>query len=263
MGVGGEAKEVVFPKSLKELKEAVACPRFFIIGNGSNIIASDEGYSARIICTKELRKIKYSVVGKDVFLFCEAGVNLFELNRLCAKNNFGGLEFSYGIPGSVGGAVRMNAGAFGGQMSDVVEYVQILENGRLKRIKKFDFSYRHSGLEDKIIYSVGLKLKLSQGVKERQENYLNERKAKQPYAYRSAGSVFKRTGELIPAQIIDKLGLKGVKRNGAEISKVHAGFIVNNGGAKASDIKELIALIKEKVKAKTGVELIEEVVYLE
>lgn len=340
-GVGGRAKEVWFPESLEDFLEALNCERYYILGNGTNVLASDKGYDGRIICTKRLNKIsakehtyrtnstytfcrnltikvkncrtdstekflshkvenaegssaKYIRGRKEekdirtnrtkklvlctnctkktnmctdsteeVWLECEAGTSLFSLNKLCAERSLGGLEFSYGIPGSVGGATVMNAGAFSGQMSDVVKYVLIIENGELKRLEELGFSYRHSVLEGKAVYAVGLRLFHSKGVKERQEDFKKKRLSSQPQGVRSAGSYFKRKGEVIPAQIIDKLGLKGVKINGAEVSKVHAGFIINSGGATCEDLLKLAELVKARVKEAYGVELEEEIRFLE
>ena len=330
-GVGGPAREVWFPESLEDFLEALNCEKYYILGNGTNVLASDNGYDGRVICTKRLNKIsvkehifranstytfcrnltikvkncrtvstekflshkvenaegssaKYTRERKEekdirtncteksnmctdsteeVWLECEAGTSLFSLNKLCAERSLGGLEFSYGIPGSVGGATVMNAGAFGGQMSDVVKYVLIIENGELKRLEELGFSYRHSALEGKAVYAVGLRLFHSGGVKERQEELLKKRLSSQPQGVRSAGSYFKRKGEVIPAQIIDKLGLKGVKINGAEVSKVHAGFIINSGRATCEDLLKLAELVKSKVKEAYGVELEEEIRFLE
>ena len=248
--IGGRGT-VLFPKNQFEVKRIVNdCKKnhldFFILGNGSNVLFPDDYFKKIIIDLRKLNNIK---IAKQRTVFAEAGVRLFAFNRFLEQNGFAGFEWSYGIPATIGGLTYMNGGAFGEEVSNYIKKVKVLKNGKISWInrKKIDFSYRKSNILG-IILAVEFKFKNADSkiIEKQQKEFLEIRKKTQPYDKFSAGSVFKRTDDKIPAIMIDKAGLKGVKIGGAEISTKHAGFIVNNGDATSKDVKDLIELIRKK-----------------
>lgn len=261
--IGGMANLFVKIKSARQLKD---CIKFFnenninyyVLGRGSNILAGDDGFNGAIISlSNSLNKYKILEDG----IYAEAGVGLFELNRICRTFGFGGLEFSYGIPGSVGGAVCMNAGSFGYSIGDFVEYVRVIENNKFKKLKKeqMQFAYRKSIVQNKGIIVVGVKFKLEKKDKKEIENlqniYFHKKLETQPYSELSFGSVFKRNNSFEPvSKLIDKLGLKGFSIGGASISEKHAGFIINKRNATCKDCLKLIQYIKQQIRAKYNFE---------
>lgn len=262
--IGGRGT-IVFPKNVNELKKIVKeCDKnnlkYFILGNGSNLLFSDFEIYTILVSLKYFNEIRQ--VKKDE-VFVGAGVNLFPLNIYLKNHNLSGLEWSYGIPGSIGGAIFMNAGAFGHSISENILNVKVIKCGKVENISKknLEFSYRKSNINGIIL---GATMKFKEGNLDEiaflQQDYLERRKISQPYDKFSAGSVFKRNIEknIIPAKLIDTLGLKGTRIGGAEISKKHAGFIVNNGDAKAIDVLALI----EYIKYKTGEDLELEIIYV-
>lgn len=262
--IGGRGT-IVFPKNVNELKRIVEeCDKnnlkYFILGNGSNLLFSDFEINTILVSLKYFNEIRQ--VKKDE-VFVGAGVNLFPLNIYLKNHNLSGLEWSYGIPGSIGGAIFMNAGAFGHSISENILNIKVLKCGKVENISKknLEFSYRKSNINGIIL---GATMKFKEGNLDEiaflQQDYLERRKMSQPYDKFSAGSVFKRNIEknIIPAKIIDTFGLKGTRIGGAEISKKHAGFIVNNGDAKAIDVLALI----EYIKYKTGEDLELEIIYV-
>ena len=244
--VGGKA-DIYYPKNIKELKFLIEKfnknkIKYIILGNGTNILFTDN-FKQKIISMSEFSHIYCQ---KNV-IFCESGVNLFKLNIFCAENNLTGLEFSYGIPASVGGAIKMNAGAFGDEICNHLISITVLKNGVIYEKKNFDFSYRKGPLEDDeilIFAKIQLNYGKNQEILAKMNKLLKNRKNSQPYDKFSAGSVFKRQGEVVPAKLIDEWGLKGIKIGGAQISEKHAGFIVSDGSASASDIISLIEVIE-------------------
>ena len=269
MRVGGNAQFYLEPKTIKQLLKVVKeCQKnnikYFILGNGSNVIFGDKQFKGVVICTKLLKKVKI----KKNKIIAECGANLFAINYMLQQNNLGGMEWSYGIPGTVGGAVCMNAGAYGGQMKDVVTKVQIYDGKKIRTLKnkQIEFTYRDSLIKRKqfLVFKVWIKLKFEnkEKIKEKQTYYFNRRKLSQPLETYNCGSVFKAVNGVSAGKIIDNLGLKGVKLNGAQISKLHANFIVNLGNATSEDVKELINLIKHKVKEQTGIDLEEEIIFV-
>lgn len=262
--IGGRGT-IVFPKNVVELKKLIReCQKlnknYFILGNGSNLLFSDFEINTILVSLKYFNEIRQ--VKKDE-VFVGAGVNLFPLNIYLKNHNLSGLEWSYGIPGSIGGAIFMNAGAFGHSISENILNIKVLKCGKVENISKknLEFSYRKSNINGIIL---GATMKFKEGNLDEiaflQQDYLERRKMSQPYDKFSAGSVFKRNIEknIIPAKIIDTFGLKGTRIGGAEISKKHAGFIVNNGDAKAIDVLALI----EYIKCKTGEDLELEIIYV-
>ena len=269
MRVGGNAQYYIEPINSEQLVEIVKnCVKYkidyFILGNGSNVIFKDNGFSGVVICTKRLQDIK---VKKNIII-ADSGTNLYVLNKIAQENGLGGSEWSYGIPGSLGGAVCMNAGAYGGQMQDIVLKIKVFDGKKIKILynNELQMGYRDSIVKKKkyIVLKVWIKLKKDdkQKIKEKQIEYLNKRRLSQPLEMYNSGSIFKKVKDISAGKIIDNLGLKGVILNGAQISKLHANFIVNLGSAKAKDIENLIKIIKEKVKEKTNINLEEEVLFI-
>lgn len=252
--IGGKAKCIYFPENIREIKYLLNYLKiknkdYFILGNGTNILFPDKNFKKIIICLKNIKEIQIN--GNEIV--CGAGVSLFELNKICAENNLAGLEFTFGIPGSVGGAVAMNAGAFGGEICNYLSEMVVCRNGEIFSRQNFKFSYRKGPLENgEILLYAKFKLKNDekQNIIEKQCEYLQKRRCTQPYKEFSAGSVFKRNGDIFPAKLIDEWGLKGLQIGGAKISEKHAGFIVNVGNAKQSDVLTLMELIEWLAKSK-------------
>lgn len=239
-----------------------------VLGNGSNIIIPDfyNGYMVKL--GKNFKQIKKLKTDKNcVKVEVGAGTNLFVLHQYLKEKEIGGLEWAFGIPGSVGGAVIMNAGAFGKEFGSFIDKVKILKNGKYVWTKNFTFKYRNSTLKKNkdIIVAVVLKLFKSKKnlIESLQKEFMEKRKNSQPYEFASAGSVFKRLvkrGEIIyPAKLIDNLGLKGATIGNVEISTKHAGFIINRGNASGSDYVKLVEKIEQEVKEKLNITLEREV----
>ena len=261
---GGKAKWFCAPQSFEEFANLLKFHKgkFFVLGGGSKTLCVDEGFDGLVISTKNLCKI----LRQNNVLVCDAGVRFATLQDYCIQHGLGGLEWTAGIPASVGGAVVMNAGAFSYEFSDSVLKVEVFENGQTKILEKKDiqFSYRNSSLKGKTVFRVWLELKpsLQQEVEKNFANFLATKNLHQPTCFGSAGSIFKRSADVIPAKIIDKLGLKGVKIGGAEISTHHSGFIINTGNATASDVLALIDLVQANAKKHIGVAFENEIIIL-
>ena len=270
--VGGKADIAIFPKSENELVEAVSqakkCGiRFEIIGNGSNVLFSDNGFKGAIIFTKNISD--YSV--NNNFIEASCGVKLSLLSNFACDNSLSGLEFSYGIPATVGGAVAMNAGAYGGQMSDVVVSSRAYDTSLNKIIlldkHEHKFDYRKSVFSaNKNLICISSTFSLSRDnkdiIKARMKENLSERHSKQPVEFPNAGSFFKRPEGYFAAKLIDDCGLKGLSVGGAKVSEKHAGFIVNYNHATSRDIVLLGELVEKRVFEKFGVKLEREVKYI-
>lgn len=262
---GGVAKYYCEPKNKKALAVIIKlCKennlRYYILGAGTKLLFLE--FDGLVISLKNLRRIEF----ENNLVAAEAGVNLFRLNMFVCECNLSGLEWSYGIPGSVGGACIMNAGAYKHDMSEVIEKVEIFENGRFKTLNKnkFWFSYRNSYFKEKglIVTKVYFALKQkdsNKSIKNAMLKYFKMRRAKQPLQLPSAGSIFKRSGDIIPAKLIDDLGLKGLSIGKAQVSEKHAGFIVNLGGATEKDIYELIQKVEKIVYEHDGTVLEREI----
>lgn len=257
---GGTADIFVVPKSKDEIIELLKLdtPKT-IIGNGSNLLVKDGGIRGLVI------KIDISNVEvTDDTLIADAGCMIAKLSRFAMENSLTGLEFACGIPGTLGGAIYMNAGAYGGEMKDIVIETEIVDyNGNVSIIKEHDFSYRNSIFQHMECVILSSKLKLQHGNKEEIEQKINEymtaRKSKQPINKPSAGSTFKRPKDNFAAKLIQDAGLKGFSMGEAEVSDLHAGFVVNKGKATTKEILELIKYIQEKVNTEFGVMLEPEV----
>ena len=262
--IGGAASYGIYPSSIDELSSLCALCRsisvpFYIVGNGSNLVFDDTGYEGAVIFTTAINTVTIN----ENTVYSDCGVSLTHLSSLVAKEGLSGLEFAYGIPGSVGGAVYMNAGAYGGEMKDVVKEVTFydIKNDEFVTVEndKCAFDYRTSVFQsgDKIILSVKLKL-LSDDrelITARMNQYMQSRKDKQPLNYPSAGSVFKRYPGYFTGKLIEEAGLKGYTIGGAQVSEKHAGFIVNIGNATSADLKALIQYIKAVIKENVGIDI--------
>lgn len=274
MKVGGNAKIFIEPKNEQQIINVIKYAKenninYYVIGNGSNLVVKDEGIDGIVL------KIGSRFADVDFLdqthIKVFAGYPLVKLSYLAKENSLSGLEFASGIPGTIGGAVRMNAGAYGSEMVNVVERVGVLNTNTYESFElsneEAKFSYRHSIFVDKPEYVVTYAIiKLEKGIKDEIEAKMNEnntsRKEKQPIEYPSSGSTFKRGDGFITAKIIDDLGLKGYKIGGAEVSTKHAGFVINSNNAKAKDVLDLIEYIKEKAHKELNIVLEEEVVIL-
>lgn len=260
---GGVCKYLISPfevlaliELLKVLKENNI--KFKIFGNGSNILASDKVYDGVIIRLDKFNKVK---VDGDI-VYAEAFVNLISLSLTCLNNNLTGFEWASGIPGTVGGACYMNAGAYLKSVSDVLISVTVLdENYNVLEIplKDLEFGYRKSNLMDKGYIILGAKFKLSKGNYDDILNLITERRERryksQPLNYPSAGSVFRNPDGDYAGRLIEECNLKGYIKGGAKISDMHANFIVNYNNATSSDVKDLIELAKLKVHEKFNIDL--------
>lgn len=263
--IGGPARLLVLPRSAEELKSAylaalrLEVPVLFM-GNGSNLLAPDGGLDRFVIKTFDgLSKISRT---GETEVTAESGVLLSKLAVFARNCGLSGLEFSYGIPGTFGGAITMNAGAYDGEIGNVVAQTEYLDPaGEVVRIsgKEHDFSYRHSIFSSGERLILRGKLSLRPGnpaeIQARMDELSARRKRSQPLELPSAGSVFKRPPGNYAAALIDRCALKGRSVGGAQVSEKHAGFIVNRGGATCDDVLRLIDLVRETVSRETGVEL--------
>ena len=252
--VGEEEKLLKLIKLLKELKLP-----YFILGGGSNLLVADEGFRGMVI---KMSNVKCQMSNEKIIV--GAGVSLGRLVELASKNSLAGLEFAAGIPGTVGGAVRGNAGAWGQAIGDRVKRVKILTpQGEIKWIKASDchFSYRQSRFKKTKEIILEVELELEKGNKKEIQEKISQNLAKRATQPKepSAGCIFVNPKPFAAGELIDKCGLKGKRIGDAQISPKHANFIVNLGKAKAAEVIKLIKLIKEKVKEKFGVELEEEI----
>lgn len=262
--IGGPAEVFVTPQSVEELGQVVlACNNssvpFFVVGHGSNLLVSDAGMNGVIIRLYN-NFANFSIEGTKVY--AQAGVMLNRLGNAIRDEELTGFEFAAGIPGTLGGAVRMNAGAYGGEMKDIVTAVQLMDkNGNLleKSGEEMEFAYRHSIVEEEGYIVIGATLTLQQGNREEIEARMEElaiaRKTKQPLEYPSAGSTFKRPEGYFAGKLIQDAGLRGYSVGGAQVSEKHCGFVINKDGATASDVLKLISDVKQAVYDKFQVEL--------
>lgn len=270
--IGGNASTYIKVGTLSKLSAILReCSNsnidYMIIGNGSNLLVSDDGLDKVIIrLDGELRNI---ALIDETTIYCGSGASLAALCKFALKNGLAGLEFAWGIPGSVGGAVFMNAGAYGGEMKDVVYSVSHINKlGEIGRTEKEDlqFGYRNSvyRTNECIITGVTIKLKKAQKneIQEKMNDYLYRRTSKQPLEFPSAGSVFKRPEGAFAGALIEQCGLKGKCVGGAQVSDKHAGFIINKSNATSKDVKELIKEVQNTVKAETGYDLECEIIML-
>ena len=267
--IGGHAEVMAFPKSTQELSDLLKnaktlgiVPR--ILGAGTNVLAPDEGIQGLVICLKDCLDGMIQLNDKAIRVM--AGVTMSRAAVYAARLGLSGLEFAHGIPGTVGGGVYMNAGAYGGEICQVCSAVEVMDiHGDVKRYtnEEMEFSYRHSILEENggIVISAEFILEHSNPdeIRVKMKELMGKRSASQPLDLPSAGSAFKRPVGGYAAALIDQAGLKGYQVGGAAISTKHAGFAVNLGGATAEDVKELLAQVSDKVFENSGIRIEPEV----
>ena len=260
--LGGPVRLMALPKTREEAVCAVRTAwemelEPFFLGNGSNLLVPDEGVERFVVKLMD-GLTDCRVEGETIY--AESGLLLSRLANTALEHGLTGLEFAHGIPGTLGGAVTMNAGAYEGEMAQVVTAVECLNtDGSVERVTDCGFGYRHSHFSDGKRLILGAELKLSQGdrgeIRAKMEDLMNRRKSKQPLEYPSAGSMFKRPAGCFAASLIDQCGLKGYTVGGAQVSEKHAGFVVNRGGATCGDVLRLVDGVRERVLKETGVEL--------
>ena len=266
--IGGNADYFVKPGNADEVAAVIVVCReynipYFILGNGSNLLVSDDGYRGMII---NIMDNMDSVTVDGRIITAQAGAMLVRVSVMARDNALTGLEFASGIPGTIGGAVYVNAGAYGGEMKNVVKTVRAIdEYGRIYELdsEKMDFSYRHSIVEERKLIVLEVTLELEHGSREAIDDRMKElaeaRRSKQPLEYPSAGSTFKRPEGYFAGKLIMDAGLRGYSVGGAQVAEKHCGFVINKGGATASDVVELIRDVQHDVDDKFGVTLEPEV----
>ena len=259
--VGGEVRAFAVPGDLFEMSKVM----FYLHMNGvspltlgkcTNVIFPEEGLDIMVISTENLRKLRLGETENTIYT--EAGVSLAKLAVFAWKHGMTGLEFAHGIPGTLGGGIVMNAGAYGGELKDVVTEVTALYPDGVRALTpaELDLSYRHSVFSSGDGIVLGAKLRLEQGdadsIKARMDDLMARRKASQPLELPSAGSTFKRPVGAFAGKLIEDCGLRGFTVGGAQISEKHCGFVINRGGATCADVVELTEQVKQIVKQKTG-----------
>lgn len=270
--IGGSCPLLIKPNSVDCLCELIAefaknNDSYRIMGKGSNLLISDKGINCPVILiSSSMGKVDF----QDDEIICQSGMPLISLCSEAAKMELSGLEFAYGIPGSTGGAVYMNAGAYGGEMKDIIKSCTYAdEQGRLHHLEKdqMELSYRHSFFSGKPYVITDVTLKLQKGDKkaitDKMQEFMNKRKEKQPLEYPSAGSTFKRPEGDFAGRLIEKAGMKGFTAGGAQVSEKHCGFVVNKSNADFNDVVSVIEAVKLKVKETSGVDLECEVIIWE
>lgn len=268
--IGGECDVFVKVKNITELKNVILFAAecsvpYFVLGKGSNLLVSDLGIDGAVISLDGMNSV---TVNGDT-LICEAGSSLRSVCLAAQKAALSGLEFAYGIPGTVGGALYMNAGAYGGEMSQVTVSATVLnQNGELAEILLPDMQlgYRTSVFKSNNAVIVSVTLKLNSGnaeeIKAKMNDFYSRRRDKQPLEYASAGSTFKRPEGYFAGALIEKNNLKGFGVGDAQVSEKHAGFVINRGNATACDVLSVIKYVQKTVKASDGVELEPEVIFI-
>lgn len=261
--IGGPAEFFIKVNSIEELKnilEFCKINKVFltVIGNGSNLLVTDKGIKG-IVIKLELKKIEIKNLEEKIEITVDSGVQLGLLAQKLLKEEISGFEELSGIPGTIGGAIIMNAGAHGKEMKDIVTEVTTIDyNGNIHKFtnEESEFTYRHSKFSNEEYIILQAKLLLEKGnkekIKEKMYEYAQYRKEKQPIEYPSAGSTFKRGEDFITAKLIDEAGLKGYSIGDAQISEKHAGFIINKGNAKAQDVIDLVKYTTDKVYERFG-----------
>lgn len=266
--IGGKADIMVFPDTVENLSKIISLAKkesipVFVLGKGSNLLVNDNGIKGIVISMCNLDKIELI---NDTTIRCESGISLSRLCRFALDNSLTGLEFAFGIPGTAGGAAYMNAGAYGGEMKDVLVSCEHLNpDGSLSSFSgdELALDYRHSVYSNSNYIITSLTLKLRNGNKEdikaKMDELIGKRKDKQPLEYPSAGSTFKRPEGYFAGALIEQCGLKGYTVGGAQVSKKHAGFVINIGNATSKDVVDVIEHCKKTVLDETGVTLEPEV----
>ena len=267
--VGGPAAALVLAENVSELRQLLSLFRdydmpYMILGNGSNILVSDEGY--RGVAVKLAGDFDKTIMDGET-VRAGAGVSLTGLASAVQRAGLSGLEFAYGIPGTLGGAMVMNAGAYGGEMKDITVSVTVMDDtGAVKSLSAAEmaFGYRDSIVKHRPFTVLDAKLKLSEGdpeaILKTMQEHMEARRSKQPLEYPSAGSTFKRPEGYFAGKLIQEAGLSGKTIGGAQVSGKHCGFVINKGGASAADISALMELVQSEVLKNSGVKLEPEVI---
>lgn len=262
--IGGNAAVMVFPKTVEDIsallkwKEENQVP-FVIVGNGSNLLVSDKGFDGVVM---KLQSNFNELTEENGRIIAQAGCSLYKLAAFAREHGLSGLEFAGGIPGTVGGAVRMNAGAYDGEMSQVIEQVVALDHRGNRKVfhkEECKFGYRRSIIKDEEYYVVEAVFQLSKGeydaIKEKQEGFDRLRRQKQPLEFPSAGSTFKRPEGYFAGKLIQDAGLRGYQVGGAAVSEKHCGFVINKEKATAKEVMQLIQDVQSEVQKQFGVTL--------
>lgn len=265
---GGLADIIVMPQSITEIQSVIKICKendvpYFVMGKGSNLLVSDKGMRCVVVKLGD-KFAKITIDGNDVI--AQAGVSLSELSEKIMEKSLKGFEFAGGIPGTLGGATTMNAGAYGGEMKDIIKSVKVLNTeGEIINLssEELEFGYRTSMIQVKNYIVLEVKMEFEKGsyeeIAKTTKDLMETRKAKQPLHLPSCGSVFKRPAGHFAGKLIEDSGLKGKKIGGAKVSKLHCGFIVNVDNATTNDVLDLIELIQKTVKSKFGIQLETEV----
>ena len=266
--IGGPAEIFVQPATGDEVRQAICLAKeeqipFFVVGNGSNLLVSDDGFRGMIV---QIGRNLQEISVEDNVIYAQAGALLSRVARTALEHGLTGMEFAAGIPGSLGGAVAMNAGAYGGEMKDILTDAEVLTpDGEIKilSLEELDLSYRHSCIFDEDYIVLSVHLQLEQGdttvIRNRMDELARARREKQPLEYPSAGSTFKRPEGYFAGALIQDAGLKGYTVGGAQVSEKHSGFVINRGGATAEEVLFLIKQVQKKVKSRFGVTMEPEV----
>lgn len=269
--VGGEAQCFVRISDKEQLKKLIPYLKqievpYFVLGNGSNLLVSDRGYEGVLL---QIGNKMNTITIEGTRVRAQAGALLSQIAKYAYDNGLTGFEFASGIPGSIGGGVVMNAGAYGGEMKQLVESVLVMDaQGEILELSgdSMEFGYRTSIIKNRPFIVLEVSLKLEQGDKERiasvMEELAQKRREKQPLEFASAGSTFKRPEGYFAGKLIMDAGLRGYSIGGAQVSEKHCGFVVNTGRASAADVAEVISEVQERVKDKFGVSLETEVIFL-
>lgn len=269
--IGGPADYFLTPAGAEEIRDVIAYCRevelpYFILGNGSNLLVSDEGFRGAVIQVDH-RMQEITVEGRAIR--AQAGVLLSKAAAVARDHSLTGLEFASGIPGTLGGGVSMNAGAYGGELKDVLVRVRVVDRDlQIRDIEAgdLDLGYRHSRIQDEEMVVTDVTLELMEGRMEEISSRMNElreaRTSKQPLEFPSAGSTFKRPEGYFAGKLIMDAGLKGFRVGDAQVSEKHCGFVINRGAATAKDVCTLIESVQEKIREKDGVLLEPEIRFL-
>lgn len=269
--VGGEAECMAVVETQDELSQLVSYlgrieQEYFVLGNGSNLLVGDKGY--RGIVVKLGPRLSAVRVEQD-HIAAGAGALLSQVAFAARDAGLSGMEFAAGIPGSIGGGIVMNAGAYGGEMKQIVKMVRVMDKeGEILTLDNdtMEFGYRTSIIRNRPFIVLGVVLKLTPGnrdeISAKMEELMKQRKSKQPLEYPSAGSTFKRPEGYYAGKLIMDAGLRGYRIGGAQVSEKHCGFVINSGGASAADIREVIEEVQERVKDRFHVRLEREVIFL-
>ncbi len=272
MKIGGACDILVIPKEEEHIAALIQlCRRedipYFVLGRGSNVLVHDNGYRG---CVIYIGKSRASIEIKGELVTATAGAGLSTVCKAALEDSLTGMEFAYGIPGSVGGALYMNAGAYGGEMKDIVYSCRYIdEEGALREMsaEEMQLSYRHSVFSGRRCVITSVTMRLEKGdkseIKAKMEELMSRRKEKQPLEFPSCGSTFKRPVGYFAAALIEECGLKGYTVGGAQVSEKHSGFVINRGGASYEDVMSVVKHVKDTVREQKGVELECEMLVLE